>query len=67
MSKMIIVKGCTSCPYSWHTDDFDNYSGFKCIEIHSRVGWSEEEFINMDNDFIDAKCPLPDYKEGGDK
>ena len=37
MSKVIIVKGCVSCPYSCHTDDFDNYSGFKCTEIHSNV------------------------------
>lgn len=67
MSKMIIVKGCISCPFSCHTDDFDNYSGFKCTEIHSNIGWDEEKFVNMDDNFVDAKCSLPDYKEGGEE
>lgn len=67
MSKVIIVEGCISCPYSCHTDDFDNYNGFKCTEIHSNIGWGEEEFVNMDDNFVDAKCPLPDYEEGGEK
>lgn len=68
MSKMIIVKGCISCPFSCHTDDFDHYSysGFKCTKSH-RVGWSEEEFDNMADNFIDTKCPLSDYKEGGEE
>ena len=67
MSKMIIVRGCKTCPFSVHTDDFDNYNGFKCTEIHSNIGWDEEKFVNMDDNFVDAKCTLPDYKEGGEE
>lgn len=62
MSKTLTIVGCKTCPFCWCTDDWDNYDGYKC-EKNKQIGWSENEFIKLADDFIEQDCPLNDCAE----
>ena len=62
MSKIIIVKGCKTCPFCVCTDDLDSYSGYKC-ELNNNIGWLERVFHGLNDEYVEPYCPLHDYKE----
>ena len=61
MSKVIEIKGCLTCPNCYHTDDWDSFYGMRCRENKS-ISWTVDEFLMLDPNFIDERCPLEDMR-----